>query len=202
MSTTCEHVREALSATADGEVAPVGEAAVRTHLDACAACTAFAAASGDLDRRVRVAPAEPVPDLSAAILAAVDTPDTDRARTRLAQVRGLLALVGVTQLLLAVPAMLGTSGLASHAAREAGIFEVALGIGFLVVARRPARAGGLLPVAAVVATLVTVASLGDALAGTASLVQEAAHLLEIIGTGLLWALDRQRGRAVLHPAAG
>lgn len=202
MAITCEHCRDALSAMADGEVAPVDEPTLRRHLDACTACTAFAAATDDLARRVRVAPAEPVPDLTASILAAVDTPDTARARTRFGQLRGLLALVGVVQLVLAVPTVLAAGALAPHTTREVGIFEVALGIGFLVVARRPSRAGGLLPVAAVVGTLVTLTSLGDVVAGTTTLVQETAHVLEVAGTGLLWVLDRQRGRAVLHPAAG
>lgn len=201
MSATCEPFRDALSAMADGEVAPVGEHALQAHLDACAHCTAFAAATGDLSRRLRVAPAEPVPDLTAAILTAVDTPDLARARTRFAQLRGLLVLVGVTQLVLAVPTLLAAGSLATHVTREVGVFEVALGVGFLVAAWRPARAGGLLPVAAVVAGLVTVTSLGDVVAGTTALVQETAHLLEVVGTGLLWALDRRRGRATLRPAA-
>lgn len=202
MSATCEPYRDALSALADGEVAPVGEAELRAHLDACPTCTSFAAATSDLSRRTRVAPAQPVPDLTASILAAVATPDIARARARLTQLRGLLALVGVTQLALAVPVLVTAGTLAAHTTREVGIFEVALGIGFLVVARRPSRAGGLLPVAAVVAILVSVTSLGDVVAGTASAVQEAAHLLEIVGTGLLWALDRRRGPTVLHPATG
>lgn len=193
----CQPYREALSALADGEVAPVGRDALAHHLDRCTTCTTFAAATGDLDRRLRVAPAEPVPDLTASVLEAVDTPRVERARARFAQLRVLLACVGVAQLLLAVP-MLGRVG---HASREAGIFELALGVGFLLVARRPAHAGGLLPVAAVVAALATVVSVGDVVAGTTSLVQETAHLLQLVGTGLLWALVRHRDRPALRPTA-
>jgi predicted anti-sigma-YlaC factor YlaD len=199
MTSTCEPYRDALSALADGEVAPVGRDALRGHLEACDRCTAFAAATDDLARRVRVAPAEPVPDLTASILAAVETPDVARERSRFAQLRGLLAVVGVLQLVLAVPALLASGDLATHVTRESGIFEVALGVGFLLAARRPQRASGLLPVAAMVAALVTVTSLGDVLAGSTSLVRETVHLLQLVGTGLLWALDRRRGRATLAP---
>lgn len=201
MAASCEPFRDAISALADGETAPVGPDALAAHLADCNPCTAFAAATGDLDRRVRVAPAEPVPDLTAAILAAVDTPDVARARSRYGQLRGLLVVTGIGQLVLAVPVLLTSLGLASHATREVGIFEVALGVGFLVAAWRPARAAGMVPIAAVVALLATVTSLADVAAGSASLVAETTHLLAVVGTGLLWALDRLHGRATLHPAA-
>lgn len=201
MSAICESVRDALSARADGEATGLAPAQLDDHVAACRACAAFATALDDLARRTRVAPAEAVPDLTASILAAVDTPDTARARARYGQLRGVLALVGVLQLLLAGPALLAVGALATHVTREVGIFEVALGVGFLVAARRPARAGGLLPVAAVVAGLILLTSLGDLLAGSTTLLRETTHLLEIGGTALLWTLDRHRGRASLHPAA-
>ncbi len=197
---TCEPYRDALSATMDGEVPPVGEDAVRRHLDACDRCTAFAAASEDLARRLRVASAEAVPDLTASILAAVDTPDVARVRTRFRQLRAMLAFVGIAQLLLAVPSLVSAGAVAGHVTREVAIFELALAVGFLVVAWRPARAGGLLPVAAVVAMVVTVTSLADVTVGSTGVAQESAHLLQVVGTGLLWTLDRQHGRAPLHPA--
>lgn len=191
----CQPYRDALSALADGEVAPVGRRALADHLAGCATCTAFAAAAEDLDRRVRLAPAEPVPDLVAPVLAAVETPQVARARARFAQLRVLLAAVGVAQLALALPVVAA----AGHTSREAGIFQLALGVGFLVVARRPHHAGGLLPVAAVVAALATVAALEGVVAGTTSALQETAHLLELLGTGLLWGLDRHGSRSPLRP---
>lgn len=198
---TCEPYRDAISAMADGEPTPVGEDALQRHLDTCGRCTAFVAANHELSRRMRVTPAEPVPDLTASILAAVDTPDVARVRVRFKQVRALLVLTGAVQLLLAGVTLASAGAAGGHATREAGIFELALAVGFLVVAWRPVRAGGLLPVAAVVAVLATILSLGDVLAGSASAAQEATHLLQVVGTGLLWALDRHRGRAPLRPIA-
>lgn len=198
---TCEPYRDALSAMMDGEVAPIGEAAVRRHLDACGRCTAFAAASDDLARRMRISAAAEVPDLTASILASVDTPDVARVRERFKQLRAVLALAGVAQLMLAVPSLVSAGVVAGHVTREVAIFELALAVGFLVVAWRPARAGGLLPVAAVVAMLATVTSLADVTMGSTSVTQESTHLLQLIGTGVLWLLDRQRGRGPLRPAA-
>ena len=201
MPASCEPFLDALSARADDEATGLAPEALDAHLVGCTGCRAHAAALDALARHTRVAPAEPVPDLTAAILAAVDTPDPTRARHRFGQLRGVLALVGVVQLVLAAPALLAVGALATHVTREVGIFEVALGIGFLVAARRPARAGGLLPVAAVVAGLITLTSMGDLLAGSTTLLRETSHLLEIGGTALLWMLDRQRDRAALRPAA-
>jgi len=199
--TACQPYREAISAMADGEVAPVSDEALRHHLDGCAMCTAFAASAQDLHRRVRVHEAEQVPDLTASILAAVDTPAVSRSRARFAQLRVVLAMAGVAQLLLLVPFLVSGHALAGHASREATIFQVALGIGFLVVAQRPARAAGLLPVAAVVALLASVVAVADVLTGTATLMQESVHVIEIVGTFVLWAMVRDQRSAALRPVA-
>lgn len=199
MPSPCAPFRESLSAMADGEAAPVDVDAVRDHVDGCEPCTVFAAALPGLDRRFRLAPAEPVPDLTARILAAVPTPGLDRARARLTQLRAVLALTGAVQLLLLLPVLLAGDLFAGHATREAGIFQLALGVGFLVVAARPSRSGGLLPVAAVVAALATVTSIGDVVGGSASLLQETVHVLEVVGTGVLWWLHRHDGTATLRP---
>lgn len=198
---SCAPWRDVISTRADGEALPVAPAVLDDHLAACPDCAAFADTVEAMARRVRVAPAEDVPDLTASILAAVPAPAVDRHRRRFDQARGLLALVGVAQLVLAVPALLGVGGLATHLTREVGIFEVALGVGFLLVARRPDRVVGLLPVAAVVSLLIVVTALGDLAAGTTTALQETAHLLEVVGTGMLVTLHLLRTRAILRPAA-
>lgn len=200
MPASCEPYRDAISARTDGEASPVGDDALAAHLDACSSCTTFAAAVGGFGRRLRVIPAEAVPDHTFTILAAVQTPHRGRVRARHRQLRVVLALTGIAQLGLAIPLLVAGSTRAGHATREVAIFQLALGIGFIVVAWRPTRAPGLLPVTAAVAVLATVTSLGGVLAGTASLVQETAHTLELTGAGLLWALDRHLGRPRLHPA--
>lgn len=65
----CEQCREEVSALLDDEQAAPREV-VADHLARCAACRGFAATAERMDRLVRVRPAEPVPDLTAAVLAA------------------------------------------------------------------------------------------------------------------------------------
>jgi predicted anti-sigma-YlaC factor YlaD len=197
--TTCQPYRDAISAMADGEVAPVSAEVLHGHLDDCSMCSAFAVSVQDLHRRVRVQEADAVPNLTASILAAVDTPAVSRARARFAQLRVVLAMAGIAQLVLLMPFLVSGHALAGHASREATIFQVALGIGFLVVAQRPARAAGLLPVAAVVALLVSAVAVADVLGGTATLLQESVHVIEIVGTFVLWAIVRDQRSAALRP---
>lgn len=65
----CQQCREEVSALLDGEQAAPREV-VADHLDRCAACRGFADTAERMGRLVRVRPAEPVPDLAAAVLAA------------------------------------------------------------------------------------------------------------------------------------
>jgi plastocyanin len=66
----CEPFQEALSALADGELEPGAERAVRAHLEGCSDCRRRLEEIEALGRRVRVRAADPVPDLTSAVLAA------------------------------------------------------------------------------------------------------------------------------------
>jgi predicted anti-sigma-YlaC factor YlaD len=199
---SCDAVRETLSAHADGESGVLDRAAIDGHLPVCPGCAAYATALVDLAGRLRLAPVADVPDLTAAILAdappapvmAAAPPTADPSRWR--TLRGVLALAGIVQLLLALPVLAGVGG--DHVAREIGIFEAALGAGFLVAARRPRLAAGLVPLTAVVAALLVVTSVVDIVAGHATPIGETSHLLPVIGTALLVVLERQGG-GTLHP---
>jgi predicted anti-sigma-YlaC factor YlaD len=67
----CAPFREAISARLDGEPSGVPAAALDAHLAACPGCTAWADDAALVTRRARLAPAPPVPDLTAAVLAAL-----------------------------------------------------------------------------------------------------------------------------------
>jgi predicted anti-sigma-YlaC factor YlaD len=98
-------------------------------------------------------------------------------------------MVGVAQLCLAVPALLGDDGGAPiHIAHEQGSWFLALAVGLLVVAWRPARAAAMLPImAALVAALGFTMAL-DIAAGRTQAAAEAPHGLAILGLGFLWVL--------------
>lgn len=166
----CERCREAWSAGLDGEATASELAAASGHLATCAPCRAVVADMETLHRIVRVVPAEPVPDLSRAILGRqreAATPDIALWRV------GLVA-VAVAQLAAAVVHLGG-----DHLARDQAAWEAALASGFAWAAWRPARAVGLLPVTAVLAVLL-LANGGLGLGGAGS-----HHLLAPLGLVLL-----------------
>jgi predicted anti-sigma-YlaC factor YlaD len=197
---SCDPFREALSARLDGEASPVEAHELEAHLGACPACARWVEELSLLHRLVRVRAAEDIPDLTAAILASAPAPaPAPRAVARRAPVerisgaRWALFVVGLTQLLLAAPALLlgEDAGATVHVARELGSFDVALAVGFLVAAWQPARAWGLLPVAAALGLVMAITAGVDLVNGTATTVGEAHHLLDLAGLGLLWVVGRE-----------
>src|SRR6476469_4613465 len=136
----CTHIRHALSARLDGEDPGVDDVVIDTHLETCGSCRDFAASAEHLHRSTRFAPAPAMPDLTPAILAAIgDDVAAPTDDTRLA-LRWILAILAVVQIGVAVPALLlgSDAGLPVHAARHLGSFDIAVAVGFLFAAWRPA----------------------------------------------------------------
>lgn len=193
----CTHLREALSARLDDEDMGVDDSQLEAHLAGCPACTDFAREVGVLHRMTRVRAADEVPDLSATIVAAAARrPASGRSPfgERISVARWALFVVALTQLVLAAPALvLGEdAGATVHVARELGSFDVALAVGLLVAAWQPARAWGLLPVAAALGLVMAGTAILDVADGTASTFGEAHHLLDLAGVALLWLVARAR----------
>ena len=106
-----------------------------------------------MTRRARLAPAPAVPDLTAAVLAALPARlpggrGGPRARLVATALRlGLLA-VGVAQIGLATPSLLDGAGAMSapvHMAHETGAWNLGLAVAFLACAAAPRLAPGALP---------------------------------------------------------
>jgi predicted anti-sigma-YlaC factor YlaD len=175
----CEKFRDAISAATDGEDPGVPANELRRHLRRCPTCRAYAEHVEQLRAVTPIALPQPIAVGTAAI--------------RL----GLVVVAGL-QLALAIPGLLGTDeGAPIHVAHEAGSWSLALAVGFLFAAWRPLRAVGLLPlVSALSAALVLTAGL-DLVHGRAVPIDESAHLLEVVGTGLLWLLVHPRARSQL-----
>lgn len=190
VATPCDQVRLSLSARLDNEEAPLASTEVTAHLLSCHGCADHAVFLEDLHRRLRVMPAEVVPDLTASIRAAMPggiEPVDQRRR----DLRWVLGLTGFVQLVVASPGViLPMSGV--HAGREVAMLYVALGLALVVTALRPMRlAAGLLMVMALVAVLGLGGAVVDLTSGLTRPLAELVHLLPVIGALLLWLLDRQ-----------
>src|SRR4051812_21390306 len=188
----CDECREELSARLDGE-ADVDQPDVDEHVLACPACQEFASSTARLHRSIRVQSAAPVPDLTAAILAQSPPAGAPAARRVTPEwPRYVLLTVALTQIVLAVPALLlgHDTGASVHVAREMGSWDVALSIGLLVAAWEPRRAAGLLPFAAALAGAMAVTAVLDVAGGRVVAITEAHHVLDLVGLAALWVLAR------------
>ena len=187
----CAHVRELISAEADGEASADERAVVEGHLDDCVSCRTFAARVARLDRQVRIRPAEPVPDLVASVTARVRPAQLGRG----GWMRPALAWVAVVMLVQSVPMLLfGSAGdIDAHYARHLGAFGAALAIGFAFAAWKPHRAFGLLPFTAALVATTLVSLVADIATGTRTPLAELIHLAEIVGLTLLWMIAGSPG---------
>lgn len=196
---TCEKAREATSAQLDGADPAVSPSDLRGHLETCVACQEWRSAASAATRRARLAARPDAPDraedIAAAVLAAGPPPPPRRWRARTG-----LAVVAAAQLAVTIPALvLGHDhSTPMHVAHELGSFDLALAVGFLVAAFRPARAAGMAPLVGV-AALALVATAGiDLAAGRTEVSDEAPHLLAVSGCVLLWLIAR--GESGRRPA--
>jgi len=192
MTDRCDRYRVAVSAALDGEDPGLEAAVLDAHLRRCGPCRRFADRAERLHRDLRLRAAEPVPDLTGAILARLPPPAPARPVTGTAGVRGLLALVGFLQLGAALPGLVlaQDATLSGHAARHVASIGAALGLAFLLAAWRPARAWGMLPVVGVLGLLLVVTAAADVASGRVEAATEAHHVGEVVGVLLCWMLAR------------
>ena len=188
----CEQVREAISATIDGEDSPLPPAVVDGHLAECAACRAWTLDVDRVQRTARVSLAPTMTDETERFIAAVhaDVAAQSGSRRRLLPARLGLVAVAVAQLVVAVPSLLlGHDGLApEHVAHELGAFTVALAAGFAWAAFRPRLANGMVPIVGIVAGLLVLTAWLDATWNNTTITSEWPHLLEVAGFLLLLRL--------------
>jgi predicted anti-sigma-YlaC factor YlaD len=190
----CHECRIAISARLDGEEPGWPAATVEAHLEGCEACRRFAEGARSLHRGMRLAPAVPMPDLTPTILHAIgrDAGRDRRDRERTIGLRVCLALIGLVQIAVAVPALVlgDDAGLPVHTARHIGSFTAALAVGFLFVAWRPERAAGLVPVATALVAFVIGTTAVDVLTGQTAAFSESSHVTEVVGLVVTWLLTR------------
>lgn len=200
----CDQYREALSARLDGEPLGMPEPELDAHLDACGRCATWADAAAAVTRRVRLAPAPPVPDLTATVLAARPAPRVAvRVWTLGTLLRLALVAVGLGQVLLAWPSLAFGSGAMHaplHMAHESGAWNLGVAAAFLAVALAPRLAPGALPFLGTFAALLTAVTADDLLAGRVPPDRALGHLLLLAGVVLVaataWRGRTRRPRAV------
>jgi predicted anti-sigma-YlaC factor YlaD len=202
---SCAGVRLALSARLDGEDPLLPAVALGEHLDGCVACGAWLGGAQRVEEVMRSI-GRAAPDLSALVLAAVAadrarpvaTPAAAGATVRRASniptlLRWGVGLIAVAQLVSAVPILVGVlvgdvHGL--HASREMASFDVAMAVGFLLAALRPAQARAFVPVAFILAACLAMTSTIDLINGTTLFIHEVSHLVAIAQGVMLWLLSR------------
>ena len=204
----CLPFREAISARLDAESLGMPASELDGHLATCAECADWAAEAARVTRRARLAAAPPVPDLTAAVLAALprELPGVGAAaRARLVGTALRLALlaVGVAQAGLAWPALASGQAAMSapvHMAHETGAWSLGVAAAFLAVAASPRLAAGALPSLGTFTALLVPVTLADLAAGHVDADRAAVHLLLLAGLALVatvaWRGRRHRARAV------
>lgn len=188
----CSRFREAVSARIDGEDPGVSLDRVDAHLATCAECRSWAVAASSLPLALREAPDGLAlhPEVLATLLA--EARPRKRTLVSVGEWRGLLAIIGVIQLVLAWPGVMVRSGHASvHMSHELTSWDLGLAVGFLFLAWQPQRAWGALPLVGLLVACLAGASLLDLANGDALLGRESVHLLEVAGLAFLWQLARR-----------
>ncbi len=120
----------------------------------------------------------------------VPTPAHSPILKRLEALRWALFVVGGTLIVLNARILFaGADTVDTHLARHDAIFGTALGIGLIAVWFRPERARGLIPVAAIVGSLMAIVAVSDLARGQVGFLAEAPHLLEVGGLICLWVIS-------------
>lgn len=196
----CTQCKEALSARLDSEESVTERGTIDAHLVSCAACRWFADEAARVTRLARTTVATPEPDVVEAVLAAAPR---SRRPPLVTVLRVLLGLVGLAQIELAIIGMLaahnsgqGAQGIVlqgasvAHFAHESAAWNLALGVGFLWVARRSSRTSGMVPTLVTFVAVLTVLVVMDAIAGGVDVARLLGHGLVLLGLILVILLDR------------
>lgn len=194
----CAAAREALSALLDGEAPGSDPAAARAHAEGCADCARWYDRAEQLGRQVRVAPVdEPGPDVTEAVMARVELPQRGRWRGPL---RIALLAAAVAQLVIGLVAAFGPVGMhgmhgmdvsvPSHVNHEEAAFNLAFGVGLLVVGINTRAARHQVPVLASLVGVLAVGSAFDLAHGIVDGQRLVTHVPLVVGLVLAAALRR------------
>jgi predicted anti-sigma-YlaC factor YlaD len=207
----CERWREMLSAQLDGEDDPADRARVDEHLAGCAGCRDWLQRAATVNRLTRTGLVADVPDLSAAIIAALPAA-VEGGRRRLLRAGPLyvaLAVVGAVQLILGLAQVgggasslhvhTGLDATPGHLWHESAAWNVAVGAGFLFIALRRSRPTGLVPMLTAFVGMLLLLSVNDLSAARVDGERLVSHGFVILGYLIVVALSRVTGESA-HPS--
>ena len=182
----CSPFHELISARLDNETTDEEDIRLAEHLARCSACSQLAGALDVRHRQFRIESIDAIPDLAPHVMAIAHPPRIGR----MGWLRQALAIIGLTELVLSLPALVlgDDAGAPAHIARHVGSLGAALGFALLYVAWKPTRAYGLLPFVASLAAFMAVSSVFDLAFNRASIGAESTHLVEFAGMCFVWLL--------------
>lgn len=204
-----------LSAQLDGEDDPALRPLVDEHLAGCAGCREWLDSAAAVNRLTRTGKVPEVPDLTAAILAALPERTVPSRWWRRLPVTTLLyvalALVGAVQIILGLAQIggadaaghvhLGLDAAPGHLWNESAAWNAAVGAGYLFIALRRTRPVGLVPMLTAFVGMLLLLSLNDLTGGRVDVTRLVGHGFVIVGYLLVVALSKGVGGSVRPPGA-
>lgn len=180
------HLRDEISARADGEDPGVSDAEIEQHLATCSSCREFAETTDALRRRLMMVEPPRVRDRSREMVESIGRDERRRSST---VIRSLLAGCALVMIAVSVPNFF--SGEATeHSLRHIAAFRLAYGAGLLGVVARPARARTMFHVSVVLVIALVSTTVVDLFTGDLELLPESLHLVQVLTALLLWRLTR------------
>jgi predicted anti-sigma-YlaC factor YlaD len=201
-----------LSAQLDGEDDPADRARVDEHVAGCAGCREWLDQAATVNRLTRTGLVTDVPDLSAAILAALPAhPVAPRKRLTAGPLYVALAAVGAVQLILGLAQVgggasgghvhTGLDATPGHLWHESAAWNVAVGAAFLFIALRRNRPAGLVPMLTAFVGMLLLLSVNDLSAARVDATRLVSHGFVILGYLLVVALSRVTRDSARPPGA-
>jgi len=127
-------------------------------------------------------------DHTEAILAAL--PTRDGRADRILALRVLTLVVAAIQMGAAIPMLFMTDMMGGHLERHVAVSAIAMAVGLVIVAARPARARSMLPILTVLVVGLAWSCFGDLWAGRPVPGSVLMHVADLAGLAAAWCLAR------------
>lgn len=193
-----KHLRDEISARADGEDPGIPDEEIEAHIATCESCRRFAESTEKLrDRLAMVREIDP-PDMSRTLISSIGRHERRRHSVL---IRWLLAGCALIMIAVAIPDFVSTTE-GAHTLRHISAFRVAYAVGLLGVVARPARARTMFYISVVLVVALVSTSLVDLIRNDLDPLPESLHLVQVVAAVLLWIISRPRSDGIDTSAEG